>query len=116
MARILFIDDDDSIRFLVQEELSIDGHQVRVAADGPNGLLLAEQELPDLVILDLKMPGMDGLEVLRRLKLTHPSLPVYLFTAYNDYSDTACAMGADGYFVKSADLGPLRQRIRSLTE
>lgn len=111
-ARILFIDDDESIRFLVQEELGLDGHCVRVAGDGPTGLSLAAQERPDLVILDLKMPGMSGLEVLHCLKAAHPDLPVFLFTAYDDYSEAACALGADGYFVKSADLGALREGIR----
>lgn len=90
----------------------MDGHCVRVAGDGPTGLSLAAQERPDLVILDLKMPGMDGLEVLRCLKSAHPDLPVFLFTAYDDYSAEACALGADGYFVKSPDLGPLRCGIR----
>lgn len=93
----------------------MDGHQVRVAANGPCGLSLVDQECPDLVIVDLKMPGMDGLEVLRSLKATRPDLPVFLFTAYDDYSETACALGANGYFVKSSNLTPLRQQIRSLT-
>ena len=92
--------------------MSFDGHCVQVAGDGPTGLLLADQERPDLVILDLKMPGMDGLEVLRHLKAAHPDLPVFLFTAYNDYSQAALALGADGYFVKSPDLEPLRDGIR----
>ena len=92
--------------------MSFDGHCVRVAGDGPKGLSLADQERPDLVILDLKMPGMGGMEVLRRLKAAHPGLPVFLFTAYDDYSEAALALGADGYFIKSPDLGPLRQGIR----
>ena len=109
----MFIDDNESIRFLVQEELSLDGHRVWVAGDGPTGLALVDQELPDLVILDLKMPGMSGMEVLRRLKAAHPDLPVFLFTAYDDYSEAALATGADGYFIKLADMGPLRESIRS---
>lgn len=112
MARILFIDDDESIRFLVQEELSLEGHSVRVADDGWTGLRAVEEDLPDVVIVDIKMPGMGGLDVLRHLKSSHPRLPVFLFTAYSDYGDEARDLGADGYFVKSPDLSRLKQAVR----
>jgi two-component system response regulator (stage 0 sporulation protein F) len=115
VARILFIDDDESIRFLVQEELGVDGHNVQVAGDGLTGLALAEQERPDLVILDLKMPGIGGMEVLQRLKKRFPDLPVFLFTAYDDYHREAGQSGADGYYVKSADLRPLKEAILATT-
>jgi len=115
MADILFIDDDESIRFLVQEELSLEGHAVRLAGDGSRGLQAVEDALPDVVVLDIKMPGLGGIEVLRRLKTSHPSLPVLLFTAYNDYADEARELGADGYLVKSPDLTSLKDAIRKLS-
>ena len=115
MADILFIDDDESIRFLVQEELSLEGHAVRLAGDGDRGLQAVEDALPDVVVLDIKMPGLGGIEVLRRLKAAHPFLPVVLFTAYNDYVDEAREIGADGYLVKSPDLTPLKDAIRNLS-
>ncbi len=115
MADILFIDDDESIRFLVQEELSLEGHAVRLAGDGDRGLQAVEDALPDVVVLDIKMPGLGGIEVLRRLKASHPSLPVLMFTAYNDYVDEAREIGADGYLVKSPDLTPLKDAIRNLS-
>lgn len=114
MAEVLFIDDDESIRFLVQEELSLAGHDVRLAQDGTRGLCAVETALPDVVVLDIKMPGLGGLEVLRRLKATHPALPVLMFTAYNDYRDEARESGADGYLIKSPDLTLLKDAIRNL--
>ncbi len=112
MASILVIDDDESIRFLVQEELSLEGHAVRTAADGCAGLEAVQADPPDAVILDLKMPGLGGLEVLQRLKALCPELPVFLFTAYSDYRAEARALGADGYFVKTPDLDPIKEAIR----
>jgi two-component system response regulator (stage 0 sporulation protein F) len=112
MAQVLFIDDDESIRFLVQEELSLEGHRVRVAQDGWVGLRAVEDSPPDVVIVDIRMPGLGGLEVLRRLKASHPGLPVFLFTAYSDFRDEALGLGADGYFIKSPDMSRLKDAIR----
>ncbi|MDW7711390.1 MAG: response regulator [Deferrisomatales bacterium] len=115
MAHILFIDDDESIRFLVQEELTLEGHRVRVADDGWDGLRAVEEACPDVVVVDIKMPGIGGLEVLRRLKETHPQIPVFLFTAYNDYRAEAIQLGADGYFIKSPDMSRLKNAIFGVT-
>ncbi|MHB8763022.1 MAG: response regulator [Deferrisomatales bacterium] len=112
MAHVLLIDDDEGIRFLVKEELTLEGHEVRTAADGWQGLRAVAESAPDVVILDVKMPGLGGLEVLRRLKAADPRLPVFLFTAYSDYADAAQEHGADGYFVKSADLSRVKRAVR----
>ena len=114
MASILFIDDDENIRFLVQEELGLDGHSVGVADGALEGLEAVEERLPDLVILDLKMPGIGGIEVLRRIKQRHPGLPVLLFTAYSGYREEALKLGADGYFIKSPDLSEVKAAIGRL--
>jgi len=111
MARLLVIDDDENIRFLLREEFTLAGHSVQSASDGPSGLEAARLNRPDLVILDLKMPGMGGLEVLARLKGTCPGVPVFLFTAYGDCRDQAKALGADAYIVKSCNLSPLTEAV-----
>ncbi len=111
MARILIIDDDKNIRFLVHEELTLAGHSVEGAADGPSGLAAAQENPPDLVILDVKMPGMSGLDALPQLKKCSPQTPVYLFTAYGDFREDAQRLGADGYIVKSADFSPLCETV-----
>ncbi|MEW6489339.1 MAG: response regulator [Thermodesulfobacteriota bacterium] len=115
MAHVLFIDDDASIRFLVQEELALEGHRVRVADDGWGGLRAVEEACPDVVVVDIKMPGLGGLEVLRRLKASHPAVPVFLFTAYSDFREEALELGADGYFIKSPDMTRLKEAIRGST-
>jgi two-component system response regulator (stage 0 sporulation protein F) len=114
MASVLFIDDDENIRFLVQEDLSLEGHLVRVASTGAEGLEAVEKDPPDVVILDVKMPGIGGLEVLRRIKEKRPGLPVLLFTAYDGYRDEALDLGADGYFIKSPDLSPVKDAVSRL--
>lgn len=111
MARLLVIDDDENICLLLREEFSLAGHSVQSASDGPSGLAAAHTTRPDLVILDLKMPGMSGLEVLERLKGSCPALPVLLFTAYGDCRDQARALGADAYVVKSCNLSALTEAV-----
>jgi DNA-binding NtrC family response regulator len=81
-ANILIIDDDESIRAGCAQTLVEDGHRVRTAENGPVGLRLAQEEAFDLVLLDLKMPGMDGMEVLERLKKDAPDLVVMLITGF----------------------------------
>ena len=66
MAKILIVDDEDSIRTLLKMSLELDGHTILPAADGPTALKIYEQELPDVVILDVRLPGMDGIQVLSR--------------------------------------------------
>lgn len=88
------------------------GYAVDGAPDGISGLAAVETKHPDLIILDIKMPGMSGLDVLSRLKATHPEIAVFLFTGYGDYREAAQALGADGYFVKSANLAPMIEVIR----
>ena len=110
--RVLVIDDDPSVREVVGHELLDAGFMVRSAPDGPSALALAREEMPDAVVLDLRLPGMDGREVLRRLKGFAPRLPVFVFSVHGDFpSRVADLSAADGCFAKSADLTPLIQAI-----
>lgn len=111
MALILVVDDDANIRLLLREELTYAGHSVVCAADGAEGLEAARRECPDLVVLDVKMPGLSGVEVLRRLKSVCAEVRVLLFTAYDDYRQEAASLGADGYVVKSYDLSRLTEEV-----
>lgn len=119
---ILVIDDDETVHGLVTYQLANkDGHRVLTAGDGPTGLKIAAGERPSLILLDWMMPGMDGLEVLTRLKErpeTAP-IPVYMLTAKGMMADVekAFALGADGYFTKPIALGELGRRVhKALSE
>ena len=84
--RILVIDDEAAIRDSLRMTLEYEGYECILAATGPEGLTLADRELPDLVLLDVKMPGMDGLEVLERLRAAHETLPVIVVSGHGTIS------------------------------
>jgi two-component system OmpR family response regulator len=112
MHRVLVIEDELLVRELICYQLENAGFLVSSAGDGPSGLASARKERPDAVVLDVKMPGMDGREVLRRLKEIHPRLSVFVFSARADAPRVAEGLkGADGNFPKSADMGDLIRAI-----
>jgi two-component system, response regulator, stage 0 sporulation protein F len=114
MKRILVVDDDEAIRTLLKEELEEEGYEVIVASNARDALKLVEQEALDLVVLDIRMPGMDGLEALPRVLGLKPGLPVILNTAYAQYKESFMSWAADAYVVKSSDLGELKEKVREL--
>ncbi|MFG2908573.1 response regulator [Kitasatospora sp. NPDC048286] len=115
MARLLLIEDDDSVREALALGLRRQGHEVRTAASGEEGLERARQEPPELVVLDLMLPGIDGFEVCRRLRRAGPT-PVIMLTALGDDLDTVLGLeaGADDYVVKPAQSRVLDARIRAV--
>ena len=98
MTTLLLADDNRNIREYCKRELEDDGYRVVVASDGSEALRLTNCHRPDLVILDIFMPGIDGLEAITRIRITQPDLPVILFTSFADvctqderaWSATAC--------------------------
>jgi len=113
--RILVIEDEERIAQFVKRGLIYEGYRVDVAYDGPGGLQLAREQLPDLVILDWMLPGLDGLEVCRRLRAAS-DVPILMLTAKEDVQDrvTGLDAGADDYLVKPFDFDELLARIRAL--
>jgi two-component system response regulator MprA len=113
--RILIIEDDPAILKVLQRGLSYEGYIVDVATDGRTGLNLAHDHHPDLVILDWLLPGLDGLEVCRRLRL-QGGLPILMLTAKDSIQDRVQGLdaGADDYIVKPFNLDELTARIRAL--
>jgi two-component system response regulator MprA len=113
--RILIIEDDPAILKVLQRGLAYEGYTVDVATDGRSGLNLAHDHHPDLVILDWMLPGMDGLEVCRRLRL-QGGLPILMLTAKDTIQDRVQGLdaGADDYIVKPFNLDELTARIRAL--
>jgi len=114
MSKVLIVDDEKNLRRLYRESLEEDGHEVVVAASAEEGLRKLDDDAPDLVVLDVRMPGMDGLEALGRILERRPNLPVVLNSAYPAYRDNFLSWTADAYLVKSSDLGPLRSTVRDL--
>ena len=113
--RILIIEDDPAILKLLQRGLAYEGYLVDIATDGRSGLNQSRDRHPDLVILDWMLPGMDGLEVCRRLR-TGGSLPILILTAKDTIQDRVQGLdaGADDYLVKPFNLDELLARIRAL--
>jgi two-component system response regulator (stage 0 sporulation protein F) len=114
MKTILVVDDDEAIRTLLEEELVEEGYQVISANNARDALKIVETEALDLVILDIRMPGMDGLEALPRILGLKEGLPVILNTAYTQYQESFMSWAADAYVVKSSDLTELKEKVREL--
>ena len=114
MKTILVVDDDEAIRTLLEEELAEEGYQVISANNARDALKIVETETLDLVILDIRMPGMDGLEALPRILGLKEGLPVILNTAYTQYQESFMSWAADAYVVKSSDLTELKEKVRAL--
>ena len=113
--RVLLIEDDPSIVEGLELNLSLEGYEVLAAKDGETGLRLAEEKHPDLVILDLMLPGVNGLEVLRRLRQQDADVPVLILSALGDEADRVLGLqlGADDYISKPFSLGELRARLNA---
>ena len=114
MKTILVVDDDDAIRTLLKDELVDEGYEVMTAANARDALKMVQEEALDLVILDIRMPGMDGLEALPRILGLKEGLPVILNTAYTQYQESFMSWAADAYVVKSSDLSELKEKIKEL--
>src|SRR6185437_14773423 len=115
-AAILVVDDDAPIRRMLDRTLTADGYEVRSAPDGGAALVEVEQSVPDLILLDVAMPGLDGLAVCRRLRERGLSTPVLLLTARDGLADRVQGLdaGADDYVVKPFETEELLARVRAL--
>jgi DNA-binding response OmpR family regulator len=112
---ILVVEDEGAIAEAVRVRLASEGYAVRVAGDGPEALRIAADERPDLVVLDLMLPGMDGLEVCRELQ-RESWVPVLMLTARADEADKVAGLsvGADDYMTKPFSLRELAARVRAI--
>ncbi|GAE27886.1 sporulation initiation phosphotransferase [Halalkalibacter wakoensis JCM 9140] len=115
MKKILVVDDQYGIRVLLCEILQKDGYKMFDAANGVQALKIVEQDTPDLVLLDMKIPGMDGLEILKRIKEDHPHVDVIMMTAYGELNliNEAMSLGAITHFAKPFDIDDIREVIKN---
>jgi len=112
--KILIVDDEEGLRLLYKEELEDEGASVTLAASGAEALERLEEGTFDLILLDIKMPGMDGVEVLRRVKEKWSDIPVILCTAYPHYKHDFGTWASDAYVVKSSDLSELKKTMKEV--
>jgi two-component system response regulator MprA len=114
---VLVVDDDPPVRRMLERTLSAEGHAVTTAADGGAALAAVEREAPDLVILDVAMPGLDGLAVTERLRGKGVTAPILLLTARDAVADRVEGLdaGADDYLTKPFAVEELIARVRALT-
>lgn len=112
MKNILLVDDEDSIHLLYREELEEEGYSVDSAFTGEEALKRLTETEVDLVILDINMPGMNGLEALRKIKEINPALPVILSSAYQEFKQDLASWASDEYLVKSANLDELKAVVK----
>jgi two-component system response regulator MprA len=115
--RVLVVDDDPPLRRMLARSLSAEGFEVTVAPDGPAALMAAERSAPDVIVLDLAMPAIDGLSVCRRLRVKGLPTPILMLTARDAVADRVSGLeaGADDYLVKPFAIEELIARLRALT-
>lgn len=113
--KILVVEDDESMARLCREEMEDEGYEVMVAHTGFKGLQLFRDKKPDLVTLDIKLPDLDGMELVKQMKASRREVPVIILTSY-DYMYDFMVCDADGYLVKSPDFTELKNKIKKALE
>lgn len=116
MATILLVEDDANESLLYESELRDEGYEVVTARDGCEALNLADARQPDLVIMDISMPHMDGIDVMTRMLARNHKLPIILNTGYASYKEDFRTWAADAYLLKSSDLTELKKTVRRVLE
>lgn len=114
--KLLIVEDEEAIRFLLRQNMEYEGYDVLEAADGEEGLRLAENAGPDLILLDLMLPKMSGMEVCKRLRATGNAVPIIMLTARGEQMDKVIGLktGADDYITKPFDVLELSARIEAI--
>ena len=112
----MVVDDDEGIRCLYEQVLTDEGYNVILASDGLEAVEIFKDIKPDIVVLDIRMPGMDGIELLGKVLDMDRKLPVIINCAYSMYKNNFLTWMADAYVIKSSDLTELKLKIRELLE
>jgi len=116
MKKILVVEDEEGLRLFYKEELEAEGYEVITARNGKEAIQELEKGRPDLIILDIVMPVMDGMEALGKIVGKDRKIPIILNTSYSGYRDDFMSWVADAYVTKSSDLEELKAKVRELLE
>ncbi|MDQ1272408.1 MAG: hypothetical protein QG591_1038 [Planctomycetota bacterium] len=114
MKTILVVDDDKYHLLLYKQELSLEGYNIVTAKDGCEALKKVKDHSPDLIVLDINMPKMNGIELMGRILSEHKKIPIIINTGYRSCMDNFMSWAADVYIVKSSDLNELKNKIKEL--
>ena len=110
--RVLVVDDEENLCMLYRVELESEGYQVEAVGDVSQAVLMVDENPPDVVVMDIRMPRMDGIEAMGRMLAQKSNLPIILNSAYSSYKDDFRAGPATAYVIKSSDLTELKGAIR----
>jgi two-component system response regulator (stage 0 sporulation protein F) len=108
---VLIVDDEKNLLELYRSELSAEGYEVLVASTGKEAVELLQKKKPDVVVMDIRMPEMDGIEALGKVVARHKNIPVIINTAFSAYQEDFRAWAAEEYVIKSSDLTELRKAL-----
>ncbi len=114
--KILIVEDEEGLRLLYEEELKAEGYEILTAGNGREAIKQLEEGKPDLIILDIVMPVMDGIEALGRIVGKERKIPIILNSSYPGYRQDFLSWAADAYVTKSSDLGELKDKVKELLE
>ncbi len=114
MSTILFVEDNKNQRLLYDQEFRHEGYEVEIADDGKEALEKVQERAIDIIILDINLPKMDGIEAMGRILSTNKNIPIIINTAYSNYKDNFMSWAADAYLVKSSDLSELKNTVKEL--
>jgi DNA-binding response OmpR family regulator len=112
--KILIVDDEESLRLYYEEELKAEGYDILIARNGREAIQQVEKGKPDLIVLDIVMPVMDGMETLGRIMGKKRNIPIIIHTSYPGYREDFMSWAADAYVAKSSDLRELKDTVRDL--
>ena len=114
MSKILIVEDEENIRLLYKEELEDLGYDVILAPDGKEAIKKYDLQQPDLIILDIQLPGMDGIETMNIIRGKSRDVPIILCTAYGEYKQDMKTWASEAYLIKSADLKELLSTVKKI--
>jgi len=112
LAKLLIVEDEKNLRTLYKDEFTEEGYEVLVAEEGKEAVKIAERESPDLIIMDIRMPNMDGIEVMKKILEKNKDIPIIINSAYSSYMDNFMSWAAKAYVIKSSDLSELKSKVR----